>query len=97
MTTRQLVKDDGTHRWWRILDGDQVVGTDVETIPTPTQVNGTTLRGRVSTALTNNATYLGLPMPRSNAQVAMQVEALTRQNAALIRLVAGLLDTTDGT
>ncbi len=97
MPTRQLVEDNGIIRRYRVLnDAGQEVGTDTETIPTPAQVNGATLRRRVATALTANATYLALPTPRTNAQIAAQVEALTRQNAALIRLVAGLLDTTDG-
>ena len=97
MTTRQLIEDNGIIRLWRVLDGAQEVGTDVEPIPTPAQINGAKLQGRVAMALTTNATYLALPTPRTNAQVAAQVEALTRQNAALIRLVAGLLDTTNGT
>jgi hypothetical protein len=97
MFTRQLIEDNGITRRYRVLDdASQEIGTDVETIPTPAQVNGATLRGRVATALTTNATYLALPLPRTNAQIVAQVEALTRQNIALIRLVAGLLDT-DGT
>jgi hypothetical protein len=99
MPTRQLIETTESFRRYLVLDHvtNQVVGTDVEAIPTPAQVNGATLRGRVATALTTNTTYLALPAPRTNAQVAAQVEALTRQNAALIRLVAGLLATTDGT
>ena len=98
MSTRELVETTGSVRRFRVRDdAGQEIGTDTETIPTPAQVNGTTIRGRVATALTTNATYLALPTPRTNAQIAAQVEALTRQNAALIRLVAGLLDTTNGT
>jgi len=62
-----------------------------------TELNRTTLRRRVATSVTTNATYLGLPTPRTNAQIATQVEALTRQNTALIRLMLELLDTTEGT
>lgn len=97
MTTRELKETTESFRRFLVRGDDgREIGADVETIPTPVQTNGATLRGRVATALTTNATYLALPQPRTNAQVAAQVEALTRQNVALIRLVAGLLDTTDG-
>jgi len=99
MPTRKLIpSDDPRVRRFLILDDDgQMVGTDEETVRTPQQVNETTIRGRAAAALTTNATYLALPTPRTNTQVAAQVEQLTRQNAALTRLVAGLLNTTDGT
>ena len=98
MTTREPISDDGRVRRFRVYnDAGQQIGTDEETVPTPEQLNEATIRRRVATALTANATYLGLPTPRTNTQIAAQVEVLTRQNVALIRLVAGLLDTTDGT
>jgi len=99
MTTREPIPSSNprVRRYLVRDDAGREIGTDEETIPTTEQVNETTLRGRVATALTTNATYLGLPTPRANAQVVAQVEALTRQNIALTRLVAGLLDTTDGT
>jgi hypothetical protein len=55
--------------------------------------NEATLRSRAQQAITNNTTYLGITGP-SNAQVVAQVAALTKQNAALIRLVIGQLDAT---
>jgi hypothetical protein len=55
--------------------------------------NEATLRSRAQQAITNNTTYLGVTTP-SNAQVVAQVAALTKQNAALIRLVIGQLDAT---
>lgn len=58
--------------------------------------NGDTLRSAIAAALTANRTFLGLASP-SNAQTLAQVRALTRQVNALARLVAGLLDTTNGT
>jgi len=97
MSTRQLISDDGAVRQYRVRDdGGQEIGTDVESVRTPNQINEATIHKRIAAALAANATYLALPT-RTNAQVAAQVEVLTRQNAALIRLVAGLLDTTDGT
>jgi len=99
MTTREPTPSSNPRvRLWRVRnDAGQEIGTDEETILTTAEVSETTLRGRVATALTTNATYLALPMPRTNAQMATQIEALTRQNIALGRLVAGLLDATDGT
>jgi len=53
--------------------------------------NSSTLMSRAVTALTDNATFLDLATP-TNAQVVNQVEALTRQCSALIRLQLRLLD-----
>jgi len=52
--------------------------------------NQTTLQGRASAALAVNATFLGLASP-TNAQVLAQVQRLTRECNALIRLMLGLL------
>jgi hypothetical protein len=54
------------------------------------------LTAKIPTALANNATYLAIGSP-TNAQVAAQVAALTRQIDALGRIVGGLLDSTAGT
>ena len=44
---------------------------------------------KASNAIAANVTYLAIASP-SNAQVAAQVRALTRQTNALMRLVAGM-------
>ena len=45
----------------------------------------------MSNARTNNTTFLGIASP-TNAQVVAQVQALTRQNNGLMRVVYGLLN-----
>lgn len=47
-------------------------------------------------AITNNQAFLAVTAP-SQAQAVAQVEALTRQIDAVIRVLLGMLDTTDGT
>jgi hypothetical protein len=58
--------------------------------------NRETLQARAQTALTANATFLALASP-SNAQTLAQVQTLTKEANALIRLALGLLDSTAGT
>lgn len=60
------------------------------------EANKSNLTGKANAALTNNTTYLAIASP-TNAQVAAQVAALTRQCNALIRLQISQLDTTTGT
>jgi hypothetical protein len=108
---RILISDDGHMRRYEVRDnGGQVVGYDDEPVLTTEQANGVTLRDRARAALAanvtdqaDNATYLLIPSP-SAAQVAAQVRALTRQSntqarelTAVIRILLGDLDTTDGT
>lgn len=54
------------------------------------------LRAKASAALSANDTFLALAAP-SNAQTLTQVQRLTRECDALIRLVIGQLDSTTGT
>ena len=58
--------------------------------------NSANLRDKARTAITANNTYLALVSP-TNAQVVAQVNRLTRENTALIRLTINALDSTDGT
>lgn len=53
-----------------------------------------TLQARALDALTANKAYLTLKTPTAQQQ-AVQVERLTRQQTALIRLLLGALDGTD--
>lgn len=59
-------------------------------------VNEKSLRDKAATALTANATYLGIASP-TNAQNLAQIRSLTRQMNALIRITVRALDTTTGT
>lgn len=73
---------------WTTSDG----GTTWTAPPLPiTEQNQLTLQQRVQTALTNNETFLAIVSPTA-AQAITQVQALTRQVNALIRLDLGLLD-----
>jgi hypothetical protein len=66
-----------------------------ETVP-DSVVNQQALAGKAQAALAVNATFLGLASP-STAQNTAQVQALTRQVNALVRLVLDQFDTTAGT
>lgn len=56
--------------------------------------NRRTIEQQAETALDTNRTFLDRSSP-TNAQIAAQVKALTRQNSGLIRLVLNRLDGTD--
>lgn len=69
---------------------------DVEALAVLAGANSSDLISKAKTAVAGNNTYLALASP-TNAQVAAQVKALTRQSNALIKLEVGDLLTTDGT
>lgn len=60
-----------------------------------TDQNRATLAQRAENALRANANYLALATPTA-AQQAQQLDRVTRESSALIRLVLGLLDSMDG-
>lgn len=59
-------------------------------------VNADTIRDRLRTALDANVAYLALATP-TTAQQRTQIERLTRQTNALLRLALDDVDSTDGT
>lgn len=69
-----------------------VVGTSTVQIPQD-EANAQTLRDKAAQALTVNATYLARQSPTA-AQTTAQVQALTRQLNAVIRLLV-VADTSD--
>ena len=58
------------------------------------QGNRTALEQQAANALTGNRTFLAIASP-TNAQIAAQAKALTRQSNGVIRLLLGKLDATD--
>jgi hypothetical protein len=83
--------------WVTDANGQRVRKSVSEDIPDPgpQQVNADALHSKAAAALDRNVAYLAVTSP-TNAQVAAQVKLLTQENSALIRMVLGLLDSTDG-
>lgn len=78
---------------WTTPDGGV---TWVTPAPSSPIANQASLLQKAANAIANNVTFLGLTTP-TNAQVLAQVQALTRQVDALIRVVANQLTDTSGT
>ena len=74
---------------------DNVILSETITVD-QSAVNLDLLQQKAQNAIANNVTFLGLSSP-TNAQAVAQVQALTRQVDALIRVVLGLFDSTAGT
>jgi len=94
---RTLISDDGVTRRYRVTDaGGQQIGFDEEHVATAEEANAASIAANARAALAANATYLAIGTP-NNAQVVAQVNRLTRECQAVIRLLLGVLDSTDGT
>lgn len=96
MTTRTQVAEDAVSITYEVRNGAKVVGYDREPKLTLDETNAATLRGRAGAALDVNAAFLAIPSP-TNAQTLTQVQRLTRECTALIRLLLGRLEDTTGT
>lgn len=96
--TVQRLPIPGVTDWYRYVD--DVTGTEVargyEPPQSPEQSNRADLVNKAQQALTANATYLALASP-STAQNTAQIQRLTREASALIRLLTEAFDTTAGT
>jgi hypothetical protein len=77
-------------------DGTGVVTTSLPLATAAQKINADGLRAKAAQALATNADFLALASP-TNAQTLAQVKTLTRECNAVIRLLLGHLDTTDGT
>lgn len=81
----------------RMIDVPQAsfdVPATVATIAEQSDANARTIEQQAEQALAANTAYIAIVSP-TNAQVAAQVKALTRQNNKLIRLLLRKLDGTD--
>jgi len=100
MPTRRLIETNKIVRRYEVRDDtNQKVGTDVEEVRTPNQLNETTIRNRIAALLTASVAYLAVPNPPgpTAAQTTAQVQRNTRLTIALAKLALGQLDTTEGT
>lgn len=81
-------------RWIDIPDAEIAAANVAAAKEQAEASNETTIRQQAEAALAGNKTYIGIASP-TNAEVAAQVKALTRQNNKIIRLLIRKLDATD--
>ena len=80
----------------RAFTAAENAAADADAAAVRDRTNGMALRVKAQNAIAANDAYLAIVSP-TNAQVVAQLNKVTRQDTALIRLVLGLLDSTDGT
>jgi len=80
----------------RALTTQEAAALAAEDAQNTANTNRGTLQARAQTAIANNVTFLGLASP-TNAQTLAQVQSLTKQVDALIKLALGLLSDASGT
>ena len=73
---------------------EESAAADADAVVRTADKNRGTIEEQAGAALDANTAYLAIATP-TNAQVAAQVKALTRQNNKIIRLALGRLDGTD--
>jgi hypothetical protein len=94
---RTLIETTATFKRYRVTNAQgQVIGEDVEPILAGADLTRQQLQEKARAALAANATFLGITSPTA-AQVTTQVQRLTRECNALIRLMLEQLDTADDT
>lgn len=94
---RTLIETTATYRRYRITNAAGVeIGEDREAILSGADANAQDLQDKARNAIQANKNFLAIASP-TNAQVIQQVQTLTKENTALIKLMLGLLDDTAGT
>lgn len=94
-TTRTVVNADGSTTTI-CEDAGKEIWRSTFIPPTVEEANAVTLRQRAQAALAANDTFLAIASP-TNAQTLAQVQRVTKECNALIRLALGLLDTISDT
>lgn len=92
--TGEVTERDFTAEELAQREADAAAYAIVHAAETAAQSNRATLTGRAQTALQANRDFLAITSP-TNTQAVAQVQALTRQNTAIIRLLLGLVDGID--